>query len=149
MMIKLLVVLSLLTQEAEKLPIVTKAEVQPLRVHVGRLKEALEFLGQPLAGPIEAALKEPDEAKALRSIQEALDPLCLVGVHINPESRVKVDPGPAAHRLVEQGWSQFLVKVHNEAGVTAALRASRPQALSMFNSPKDQLEDRWMELRMF
>jgi hypothetical protein len=149
MMIQLLAVLSLLAQEADRLPIVTKAELQPLRVHVGRLKEALEFLGHPLPGPIEAALREADNDKALRSIQEALDPLCLVGVHINPESRVKVEPGPAARRLMEQGWSQFLVKVHNEAGVTAALRAASPQALSMFNSPKEQLEDRWMELRMF
>jgi hypothetical protein len=148
-MIKLLALVSLFAQEADRLPIVTKAELQPLRVHVGRLKEALEFLGHPLAGPIEAALKETDPEKALKGIQEALDPLCLAGVHINPESRVKVDPGPAARRLMEQGWSQFLVKVHNEAGVTAALRATSPQALSMFNSPKDQLEDRWMELRMF
>ncbi|RPH44299.1 MAG: hypothetical protein EHM91_08305, partial [Planctomycetota bacterium] len=148
-MMLLLAVLALGAQDGDRLPIVTKADLQPLRVHLGRLKEALEFLGQPLAGSIEAALRETDNDKALRSIQEALDPLCLVGVHINPESRVKVDPGPAAHRLMEQGWSQFLVKVHNEAGVTAPLRATSPQALSMFNSPKEQLEDRWMELRMF
>src|SRR5206468_8390973 len=91
---------------------------------------------------------DPDAEKAVRGIQEALDPLCLVSVHINPESRVKVEPGPAARRLVEQGWSQFLVKVHNEAGVTAQLKTSSPQALSMFNSPKEQLDDRRMELRM-
>ena len=137
----------------QDLPVVTGAEVQPVRVHVGRVKEALEFLGQPIVGPLaeklEAALQEADGEKSLRGIQAALDPLCLTGVHINPESRVKVEPGPAAHRLMEQGWSQFLVKVHNEAGVTAALRASSPQAQSMFNSPKEQLEDRWMELRMF
>jgi hypothetical protein len=137
----------------QDLPIVTGADPQPVRVHVGRLKDALDFLGQPVAGPsaekLEAALKEADGQKALRGIQEALDPLCLAGVHINPESRVRVEPGPAPRRLMEQGWSQFLVKVQNEAGVTAALRASSPQALSMFNSPKEQLDDRWMELRMF
>ena len=112
-----------------------------------------KFLGQPVSGDaaakLEAAIKETDDAKAQRGIQEALDPLSLAGVHVNPESRVKVEPGPAARRLVEQGWSQFLIKVHNEAGVTAALKASSPQALSMFNSPKDKIEDRWMELRMF
>lgn len=151
-MLMLLVSLTLAPQE-DRLPVVTAADLQPVRVHVGRLKEALEFLGQPVAGPsaakLEAALQETDAGKALRGIQEALDPLCLAGVHINPESRVKVDPGPAARRLMEQGWAQFLVKVHNEAGVTAALRASSPQALSMFNSPKEQIEDRWMEMRMF
>src|SRR6185436_16312425 len=146
-------VLAALALVAQDLPIVTGGDPQPVKVHVGRVKEALDFLGHPVVGAaaekLEAALKETDGEKSLRGIQEALDPLCLVGVHINPESRVKVDPGPAAHRLMEQGWSQFLVKVHNEAGVTAALRASSPQAQSMFNSPKEQLEDRWMELRMF
>src|SRR5687767_14150001 len=107
-MISLLLSLALAPQD---LPVVTGADAQAVRVHVGRLKEALEFLGQPVVGPssakLEAALKEPDGEKALRGIQEALDPHCLVGVHINPESRVKVEPGPAAHRLMEQGWSQF------------------------------------------
>jgi hypothetical protein len=152
-MITLLLSLALSAQDADRLPVVAGAEAQPLRLHVGRLKEALDFLGQPLApesaAKLEAAIKDSDADKSIRGIQEALDPLCLVGVHINPESRVKVDPGPAARRLVEQGWSQFLVKVHNEAGVTAVLKASSPQALSMFNSPKQQLEDRWMELKMF
>ncbi|MBI3858424.1 MAG: CehA/McbA family metallohydrolase [Planctomycetes bacterium] len=152
-MITLLASLALFLQDADKLPLVSGAEIQPVRVHVGRLKEALDFLGQPVVGPsaekLEAALKEADGEKSLRGIQEALDPLCLAGVHINPESRVKVEPGPAARKLMEQGWSQFLVKVHNEAGVTTPLRATSPQALSMFNSPKEQIEDRWMELKMF
>src|SRR4029434_7616159 len=30
--------------------------------------------------------------------------------------------------LVEQGWRTFLVKVHNEGGVTAALRATSPNS---------------------
>jgi hypothetical protein len=152
-MLTLLLSLSLAVQEADRLPLVADAEAQPLRVHAGRLREALEFLGQPLAGEaaakLDAALKAADGAASVKGIQEALDPLCLAGVHINPESRVKVEPGSAPRRLMEQGWSQFLVKVHNEAGVTAALRATSPQALSMFNSPAEQIEDRWMELRMF
>jgi hypothetical protein len=152
-MITLLVSLAFSLQEADRLPIISGAELQPLRLHTNRLKEALEFLGQPLgaeaAAKLEAALKESDPDRAVRAIQDALDPLCLLGVHINPESRVKVEPGPAGRRLLEQGWSQFLVKVHNEAGVTAPLKASSPQALSMFNSPREQIEDRWMELKMF
>jgi hypothetical protein len=149
-MIALLLALAV---QDDRLPIVADAELQPLKVHLGRLKEALEFLGQPLpareAAELDAALKEADAAKSLRRIQFALDTLCLVGVHINPESRVKVAPGTAARKLAEQGWTQFLVKVHNEAGVTAPLRVKSPQALSMFNSPKEQLEDRWMELQTF
>jgi hypothetical protein len=152
-MITLLLSLALSVQEVDRLPLVTGADLQPLRLHCSRLKEALDFLGQPLtpeeSARLDAALRENDPDKAARAIQEAMDPLCLVGVHINPESRVKVEPGPAGRRLVEQGWSQFLVKVHNEAGVTAPLKATSPQALSMFNAPKEQMEDRWMELKMF
>ena len=43
-------------------------------------------------------------------IQAALDPYCLVGININPESRVKVVPGPAKPELVRGDWRQFLVK---------------------------------------
>ena len=152
-MITLLLSLALSVQDVDRLPLVTGADLQPLRLHLNRLKEALDFLGQPLSpqesARLDAALKENDPDKAVSAIQEAIDPLCLVGVHINPESRVKVEPGPAGRRLVEQGWSQFLVKIHNEAGVTAPLKATSPQALSMFNAPKEQMEDRWMELKMF
>ena len=61
-------------------------------------------------------------------MQQALDPLCLFVVNINPESRVKVARGPAAAELVEQGWRMFLVKVVNEAGVTAPLRVGSSNA---------------------
>ena len=152
-MIALAAALAFALQEADRLPLVADAELQAVRVHVGRLREALDYLGQPLskeaAAALDGAAKEADAAKALRAIQETLDPLCLAGVHINPESRVKVVPGPAARRLAEQGWVQFLVKVHNEAGVTAPLKVTCPQALSMANSPKDKIEDRWLDLKSF
>ena len=56
---------------------------------------------------------------------------------INPESRVKVQVGPAQKSLVEQGWRIFLVKVHNEAGVTAPLRCSSPNAEPLHDSKSD------------
>ena len=40
---------------------------------------------------------------------------------------MKVAAGPARAELVEHGWRTFLVKVRNEAGVTAPLRVSSPQ----------------------
>src|ERR1035437_5936889 len=46
-----------------------------------------------------------------RSIQEILDPQCLISLTINPEMRVKVTPGPAEPLLPEQGWRTFLIKV--------------------------------------
>jgi hypothetical protein len=48
---------------------------------------------------------------------------------------VKVAVGPAKPELVEKGWRQFLVKVQNEAGVTAELRAVSRNAQSVHNSP--------------
>ncbi len=88
-----------------------------------------------------------------------LDPLCLVGVNINPESRVKVAAGEAPPRLLQQGRRVFLVKVHNEAGVTAALRVSSPNAEPLVKrstgSPDPEITikpqevgDRWLDVAM-
>ncbi len=153
------------------LPSVHDAEVQPLLLHVRRLAEAMESLGNPLpaqtTAKLDAAARAADESQVRRLIQEALDPLCLLRVHINPESRVKVDMGPARPELVEQGWRQFLVKVHNEAGVTAPLKAGSPQAAPVSNAPTLQqqqralgrtipvpigpaeVRDRWLDMQLF
>jgi hypothetical protein len=146
-------------QQAEPLPKVESVELQPLLVHVGRLREALDFLGNPLsketAALLDAAAKEKDEAKARDMIQDALDPYCLIGVNINPESRVKAQGGPAPRKLVEQGWRQFLIKVQNEAGVTARLNAQSPQAMPMWDKqtvgkiPPVRLRDLWLDLQLF
>ena len=72
---------------------------QPLVAATERLIEALEFSGSPLAPELvrqlRAAGKQDDERAASKEIQALLDPLCLAGVHINPESRVKVQEGPS------------------------------------------------------
>lgn len=138
---------------ADPLPIIDKVAAQPLLAQVKQLEAAMEDLGSPLPERVKAAIAEAgkggDDAKVVRAIQESLDPLCLFGVEINPESRVKVVAGAAEARLVEQGWRSFLVKVHNEAGVTAELKARSESALPMANSPKELVGDRWLELQMF
>jgi hypothetical protein len=153
MMVAALAALLAAAQGSEGLPLVAEAELQPLKVQLGRLREALDYLGTPpppaTAAAWDAALAETDPALSLRRIQAALDPLCLLGVHINPESRVKSESGPAPKRLVERGWSQSLIKVHNEAGVTARLRVLSPQAASMHNSPAEQQDDLWLDLQSF
>jgi hypothetical protein len=119
---------------ADELPIISLAgvESQPIRDRVRQLPSVLERLGQPLDGQqlrqLDEALAELDQVQAVMAIQHVLDPLCLVGININPESRVKVARGPAAALLYEQGWRVFLIKVHNEAGVTAPLRVTSPNA---------------------
>src|SRR5256885_4374781 len=124
--------------DAPTLPIVKNVELQPLIAQVKRVIEATDYLGSPLSAAdkktLEAAFKKSGADEAGEAIQRVLDKYCLFGVNINPESRVKVAPGNAKPELVEKGWRQFLVKVHNEAGVTADLRTVSPNALSLFDS---------------
>lgn len=135
------------------LPRVATTEMQPLGVHVRRLREALDYVGVPLSkeqsAKLDEALADEDSARGLKAVQDVLDPLCLVGVKINPESRVMVMPGPAKRTLVEQGWTQFLVKVVNDAGVTARLNATSPQAKPVAGAPADEVRDRWLEMQLF
>jgi hypothetical protein len=149
---------------AEDLSIVRGVEAQPLKAQAKRVAEALDSLGEPLskeqAAALDKAIAISDPDDAVEAIQKVLDPRCLVGVNINPESRVKVARGPAAAQLVEQGWRVFLVKVHNEGGVTAELKATSPNAAAMHTrstgspdprptvKPED-VPNRWMDIQMF
>ena len=87
------------TLPAAELPLVSDVELQPLAAQVRRVIEATEYLGSPLSAAdkrrLEAAFGQADAAAAVGEIQRVLDPHCLFGVNINPESRVKVAAGPA------------------------------------------------------
>jgi hypothetical protein len=122
---------------------------------------------------LSAASTQKTDAEVLAGVQKALDPYCLLQVHINPESRVKVGRGAAKPELQESGWRVFLVKVVNEAGVTAGLKANSPNAMSVFesgyqtesdrelrgrmiingnnrhNKPAPPARDRWMDMQMY
>src|SRR5262249_13055861 len=62
-----------------------------------------------------------DADRALEQLQDLLDPLCLIGVHINPESRVKAARGTPEAVLTRDRPRLVLVKVHNEGGITPRL----------------------------
>ena len=129
---------------ADELPVVRDVEFQPLSAQVRRVVEALEMLGEPLgkdeAARLDRALDSTGPESAIRTIQEVLDRHCLIGIEINPESRVKAVQGPAQPRLVQNGWSVFLVKVHNEAGVTAELAAVSPNAEPIYKQSTNRAE---------
>ena len=150
--------------EKRALPLVRGIEAQPLRRQAQRVAEALASRGVPLskeqAAALDKAIQESDEEKCAEAIQKVFDPLCLVGVNINAESRVKVALGPAPPQLMQQGWRIFLVKVHNEAGVTAPLRCVSPNAEPSLvvgsNKPRaekkisaTEVADRWLDLSVF
>ena len=149
--------------KAQELPPIEGVEKQPLVAQVRRLVEALEFVGQPLSKSEQAALEKAYEmpaAKAVDAIQKVLGRRVLCAVNINPESRVKVARGPAKAECTQNGWVSFLVRVHNEAGVTAPLRGSRPNAAPLYKrsggspDPKvtvkpSDVGDRWLDLQTF
>ena len=137
------------------------APLQPLAQQVRRLEDALNYLGQPfpakLHDQINEAIAMEDETAAVARLQELLDPQALAVVSINPESRVKVTQGDAKPVLVEKGTRLFLVKVVNEAGVTAPLEVqslnsgptylkSRGEKEPAMELTQQQVKDRWADL---
>ena len=145
-----------------------KVEPQPFLAHAIRLNDALSFLGSALSKEDQQRLKalqnKPLTSETSQAIQTILDPYCLAVVHINPEARVKVTQGPAQPRLMQHGWTSFLVKVKNEAGVTAKLEAESANAqpvLHMTSYPvlahtktehllnEGQVANRFIELQMY
>lgn len=149
---------------ADDLPIHTDVEFQPLAAQVRRIAQALDLLGQPLAieerAKLDAAIDGAEGAAGVKAIQQILDAHCLIGVEINPESRVKSAPGPAAPLLVQGGWSVFLVKVRNEAGLTARLEVESPNAGPIYKQStnaaepkqtiaKSDLVQRWCDVALY
>ncbi|MEX2592951.1 MAG: CehA/McbA family metallohydrolase [Anditalea sp.] len=141
-------------------------EAQPFLAQALRVGEALSAIGSAL--PSEAinqlqALKHlPYDRKTVEKVQEILDPYCLAVVDINPESRVSVTPGLAQPILVQDGWTTFLVKVQNQAHITAALVAESPHSQPVLHrstsSPRmkeenkltpGQLDNRFLQLSMY
>ncbi len=116
----------------------TNIEAQPLLAQALRIGEALSHIGSALPttaiNQLQALKHQPYDQETLRKVQEILDPYCLAIVDINPESRVKVGPGPAQATLMQEGWTTFLVKVHNQAHVTAEMQVESPNAQPILHS---------------
>lgn len=119
--------------------IITGVEPQPLLAQAIRLKEALSFLGSSLSKADEKRLialqHQPLTQEIAKLVQNILDPYCMAMININPESRVKVLRGPAKAKLIQNGWVSYLVKVNNEAGVTAQLEVQSPNAATPLYAP--------------
>ncbi len=97
---------------------------------------------------------------AVRQAEAILDKYALVVVTINPESRVGVKRGPAAASLIQNGTRLFLVKVINQAGVTAPLAVDSPNSGPVYipssgnASPTTRLtpegaRERWAEISLY
>ncbi len=104
---------------------------QPFASQIERLLAALASIGQPLepasSARIQAALRSAS-SDSQQIIEAELSSQVLLNVTINPETRVSVSPGSASPELLQGGWRPFLIRVRNEAGVTALLRITSPEA---------------------
>ena len=141
--------------------------LQPLAQQVRRLETALAYLGQPLPAAdraaFDGAIAMTDAAAGVARIEEALDRHVLATVHINPESRVKAEQGAAKPDLLQGGTRLFLLKVINEAGVTAPLTVQSPNSGRVFvpsrggvgipEPPKELTEvdvrERWADISLY
>jgi hypothetical protein len=128
------------------LPVVEDVEWKAFRERTQKLLKALEALKSPLPAETVRSVKgllEKEEAtpQAAEAVQKLLDPYCLVGISINPESRVKAARGPADTELPQNRELVFLIKVQNDAGVTPPLSVSGPQ-ITTADKPE---EGRWLK----
>src|SRR6266487_2261126 len=103
-------------------------EGQPLSANITRVLHALDFLGAPLPSETIKGLEAAAQAQDADRLQELIDPHVLLLVSINPESRVKVQRGPAKARLQQAGFTPVLVKVINQSTLTRELRIVSPQS---------------------
>ena len=128
------------------LPVIDVASSQPLGASAVRIADTLKLLGAALPSPADAELRRGVSAKR---VQELLDPLCLVAVEINPESRVRLLQGPRKPELVEQGWRVFLVKVINQAGITPALQVDSPNAGQVPTRSEFAIPRRFLDVELY
>jgi hypothetical protein len=145
---------------------ISDADPQPLLAHATRVDEALAAIGSALPSEARARLSalknEGLSFETVREIQAILDPYCIAKVTINPEARVMVNEGPAKPVLIQDGWTNFLVKIHNQGKVTSRLEVTSPNAKPILhissNAPrvlpkneltKGDLDNRFLELLLY
>ena len=107
-------------------------EGQPLAANVGRLVEALKFLGQPLPESLSNQLAAARKERDAKGIQKLLDPHVIAVVSLNPEVRVKVERGPEDATIQQGGFTPLLIKVVNHSTVANQLRVRSPQGGAVY-----------------
>ena len=135
---------------AQDLKFVPTDDVDGLILRAVTATAVLAEVDNAQASALRAAIDAATEGDTLPTrqaflIQQTLDAACLFEVAINPESRVKVSPGPVARELTSGDWRCCLVKVHNQAGVTGPLRVSTEQERSAGQSGD---RDAWLRIEL-
>lgn len=120
------------TVRSEDLPVAI-VEGQPLAANVGRLVQALDFLGHPFSPDLVAELESAGEERNALKLQKLLDAHATLLVSLNPEVRVKVQRGPGPATLQQGGYTPLIVKVINESTVTRQLNIKSPQSGAVYS----------------
>lgn len=81
-------------------------------------------------------VKQISEAAHMGDLRSAAQPLTLLRIHINPESRVKLALVTPPEAVVQHRTQRFLVEIHNEARIRAPLQIrAMDRAASSDESP--------------
>ena len=128
------------THAQTSLPLVEDVESGAFKKHINRLQEVIQH---SLSATDRDALRNfvSGQDDISESVQKLLDPYCLIGVNINPESRVKAARGPRIADLIQGKETLILIKVQNDAGVTQGLKVSGDQLRTAAPSDKEH----WLE----
>src|SRR5713101_4464245 len=116
----------------DSLPVAADVDARDLQVQCQEVLDSLAKMKAALPPETERELRAfvNEEIKAseetAEKIQRLLNDQCLVGVSINPESRVKAARGPRPAELVAGKEAIVLIRVLNEAGVTHPLSLEGP-----------------------
>jgi hypothetical protein len=137
---------------------------QPFAEQINRLQTVLEFLGQPLLPQVKerirVAFARESGQSAISAVESILDAYTLAIVTLSAESRVSIKRGAAPAELLQNGARVFLVKVINQAGVTAPLALESPNTGSVYipstSAPEPvthitmaDVRNRWADISLF
>jgi len=92
--------------------------------------------------PFVSAIRQSVHSGNLRN---AAEPLTILKVQINPESRVKLAPVTLPESLVQHRTQRFLIEIHNEARIQAPLRIRAFDQSGGDRQPADWCDVRLME----
>lgn len=107
---------------------VQAVEFQPLRANVGRVLEALEFLGTPLPPDVLSKIERATQARDAEALQAALAPQVLLEGTIRSDELVETRLGQAPAKLQQAGYTPVLIRGANPAHLSSALRLTSPDA---------------------
>jgi hypothetical protein len=82
-------------------------------------------------------------------VQDGLDPLFAASITIGKGGSMSAHAAAKPIELQEQGWRTHLIKVINLAEQPEALSEGNPNAGPLPNTPADQVERRWLDLKLY